>query len=141
MKFPDGNYENFQVVARVSTNIRDAIRSDWNRLFIGATSAKVYDRFYVKRCYHCNEFGHYATGCTRVKSCGICSAENDHESKDCPHRTETGTTHLSCINCKKAGGAGGTSHRGHAASSPKCPAYKLAQKKLRGNTPYYQEKN
>ena len=140
MKAPNGRYENFQIVVRVSTKIRDAIRSNWNRLYIGTTSAKVYDRFYVKRCYQCNGFGHYAAECSGVVSCGICSLLT-HESKDCPHRAETGSTHLSCINCKKAGGAGGTSHQGHAASSPKCPAYKLAQKKLRGNTPYYQGKN
>ena len=136
MKPPGGEYENFQIVARVSTNIRDAIRSNWNRMYIGATSAKIYDRFYVKRCYHCNEFGHYANGCGRTQSCATCSAENQHETKHCPHKADP--TNHSCVNCKKAGGV---SHQGHTASSPKCPSYKLAQKKLKGNTPYYQGKN
>ena len=138
MKPPNDKYENFQIVARISANIRDAIRSNWNRIYIAATSAKVYDRFFIKRCYHCNEFGHYADGCARTLSCATCSAVNQHETKHCPHKEETDPTNHNCINCKKADGF---SHQGHTASSPKCPSYKLAQKKLKGNTPYYQGKN
>ena len=132
MKPPNDNYDNFQIVARVSPQIRDAINAHWNRLFIGATSVRVYDRFYVKRCNRCNKFGHYMDKCSEPSpSCGICSAV-DHESETCSHKADT--SRHRCINCKRAS----QSHTGHNATSRTCPAYITAQKKLKGNTPYYQ---
>ena len=131
MKPPNGVYKNFQIVARVSPKIRDAITAHWNRLFIGATSVRVYDRFYVKRCNKCNKFGHYKDKCTDVSSCGICGVEG-HESETCDHKTDT--SRFSCVNCKREN----LPHTGHNATSRKCPAYMTAQKKLKGNTPYYQ---
>ena len=131
MKPPSGDYENFQIVARVSPKIRDAITARWNRLYIGATSVRVYDRFYVKRCNKCNKFGHYKDKCTDLSSCGICGAEG-HESENCIHKTET--SRFSCVNCKREK----LPHTGHNATSRKCPAYMTAQRKLKGNTPYYQ---
>ena len=60
IKKPTDRYKHYQVIARVSPRIRDAIKSNWNRLYIGVQAIKVYDRFYVKRCNKCNQFGHYA---------------------------------------------------------------------------------
>ena len=131
MKPPNGVYNNFQIVARVSPKIRDAISAHWNRLFIGATSVRVYDRFYVKRCNKCNKFGHYKDNCTETSSCGICGVQG-HESETCNHKTDT--SRFSCINCKREN----LTHTGHNATSRKCPAYLIAQKKVKGNIPYYQ---
>ena len=132
MKPPNGVYNNFQIVARVSPKIRDAISAHWNRLFIGATSVRVYDRFYVKRCNKCNKFGHYKDNCTETtSSCGICGVQG-HESETCDHKTDTSS--FSCINCKRAN----LTHTGHNATSRKCPAYLIAQKKIKGTIPYYQ---
>ena len=132
MKPPSDNYDNFQIVARVSPQIRDAINAHSNRLFISSTSVRVYDRFYIKRCNRCNKFGHYMDKCRESSpSCGICSAE-DHESENCSHKADT--SRHRCINCKRAS----QPHTGHNATSRKCPAYMTAQKKLKGNTPYYQ---
>ena len=131
MKPPSGDYKNFQIVARTSPKIRDAITARWNRLFIGSTSVRVYDRFYVKRCNKCNKFGHYKDKCENLPSCGICGADG-HESETCDHKTET--SRFSCVNCKREN----LPQTGHNATSRKCPAYMTAQKKLKGNTPYYQ---
>ena len=131
MKPPSGNYDNFQIVARVSPKIRDAINVHWNRLFISATSVRVYDRFYVKRCNKCNKFGHYKDKCQESPSCGICGAE-DHESETCGHKDDP--SRFRCVNCKRVN----QQHTGHNATSRKCPAYITAQKKLKGNMPYYQ---
>ena len=48
-------HEKYTVVARVSCAIRNVIKANRNRLFIGLTSCKVYDRFYIKRCNNCQE--------------------------------------------------------------------------------------
>ena len=136
IKPPHDNYKNFQIVARISPKIRDAIRSNDNRLFIHSTSVRVHDRFYIKRCFNCNKFGHYREGCHETPSCGIC-AEN-HKIDDCPHKdqyknTPTDTSNLNCINCKR----GHLKYDDHTATSPRCPTYVKAQDKLRGNIPYY----
>ena len=133
IKPPNGNYKNYQIVARVSPVIRDAISAKWNRLFICATSVKVNDRFYIKRCWKCNKFGHYSGDCKGETSCGIC-ASLQHKTDDCNHKDLTNTTNLNCINCLRER----KPSNGHTATSPKCPAYVSAQKKLRGNIPYYQ---
>ena len=131
MKPPNVDYDNFQIVARVSPKIRDAISTHWNKLYIGAASVRVYDRFYVKRCNKCNNFGHYKDNCTQTSSCGICGVEG-HESAICNHNADT--SRFSCINCKRLN----LTHTGHTATSRKCPAYLIAQKKVKGNIPYYQ---
>ena len=53
----------FTVVAKVSAKIRDALRSMQNRVFLGISSCRVYDRFFIKRCNKCQEFGHYKADC------------------------------------------------------------------------------
>ena len=50
-----------------------------------------------------------------------------------PLKDETDFSKLKCVNCKDAPGAG----CGHSAFWFNCPAYKTAQKKLRGTIPYY----
>ena len=132
MKPPTGVYSHYQIIARISPKIRDAIKSNWNRLYIGVQAIKVYDRFYVKRCNKCNQFGHYAKDCNNQKVCGVCCSE-DHESQGCPNKDTTDMTTVKCINCRKRG----LEENGHKASWFKCPAYVEAQKKVRGTIPYY----
>ena len=67
MKPPTGVYSHYQIIARVSPKIRDAIKSNWNRLYVGMEAIKVYNRFYVKRCNKCNQFGHYVKDCNNSK--------------------------------------------------------------------------
>ena len=131
-KSPAGKYSHYQVIARVSPKIRDAIKSNWNKLYIGMEAVKVYDRFYVKRCNKCNQFGHYAKDCENQKVCGVCCSE-DHESEVCPLKDTTDTTLIKCINCRRQK----LEEVGHKASWFKCPAYIEAQKKVRGTIPYY----
>ena len=65
-------------------------------------------------------------------------APDNHKTADCPHMDQyknvpTDTTHLNCINCKRAN----LKYDDHTATSPKCRTYVIAQNKLRGNIPYY----
>ena len=72
-----------QVVARVSDDIREAIKAAGDKIFVGMSSHRVFDRFYVKSCAQCHRFGHYHAQCQASPCCGYCGAE-DHTSKDCP---------------------------------------------------------
>ena len=91
----------FTAVVRVSSIIRTAIRSMRNRVFLGLSSCRVFDRFYIKRCNHCQELGHYRDNCCNTVSCAYCGG--DHESESCNLKDCTDTSKFSCINCKKAG--------------------------------------
>ena len=137
MRAPNGTYTNYQVVARVSPKIREAIRANWNRVYIGCESVRVYDRFFVKRCNKCNEFGHFIKDCQKPKgNCGICGdVSGDHESKDCLKKESKTVTDFNCVNCKKA--PGNLNFKGHKASSNECAVYKQAVKRERGLIPYY----
>ena len=131
---PRGVYKHYQVVAYVSPEIRDIIGKHGNRLYIGLESVRVYDRFYVKRCNRCNLFGHYQEGCDKTLSCGLCGVQSDHETQNCGYNESTTMDQFQCINCVRAGLVG----TGHGTSWPKCPAYVIAQRKLRSQIPYYE---
>ena len=122
----------FQAVIRVSNVLRQAIVNLGNRIYIGLTSCTVYDRFYIRRCNRCQEYGHYSGGtspCTKPHVCGHCS--ENHDSNDCPHSGER--SKLSCVNCK----ANKLTHTTHNAFSPDCPSYKNQQAKLQKSIPFY----
>ena len=124
----DGTYT---AVVRVSSVIRNIIRSMRNRVYFGLSSCRVFDRFYVKRCNHCQEFGHYKENCCNPVSCAYCSG--DHESDSCNLKESTDATKFSCVNCKRAG----KEHTGHTAFAFNCPSYTAAQNRLRSTIPYY----
>ena len=133
IKPPHGKFMHHQVVALVSPEIREVISTHGNRLYIGLISAKVCDRFYVKRCNKCNCFGHYKSDCPNTTVCGFCMSK-DHESHNCPLKTSGSTTDYKCSNCHKAG----LDHVGHSALWFNCPSYKNAQKRLQSSIPYYE---
>lgn len=135
MKPPTENFSNYQVIALVSPAIRDAITANRNRLFIGLQSCRVYDRFYVKRCNKCNDFGHYRAQCTKKATCGYCASE-DHESDQCPLKISKDYSQFKCINCKR----NGLPCEGHSASWFNCPSYIIAQKKMKSTISYYESR-
>ena len=118
-------------VVKLSCNIREAIRRNRNRIFIGITSCRVYDRFFVKRCNKCQEFGHYKENCTKADVCGYCS--EDHPSEECTLKNETDLTLLKCANCKVKN----LECSGHSTFWSKCPSYIIAQKRLKSTISYY----
>ena len=120
--------DEYNVVARVSPKIRKVIYLERNRVFLGITSCRVYDRFHVKRCNNCQEYGHYQSDCSKPPCCAHCSLP--HRSDKCESKDT-----LKCINCAKEN----LEHAsGHAAFSLKCPTYIAAQNRLRSTVPYYQ---
>ena len=125
----------YSAAVRVSCAIRNAIKSDRNRIYIGISCCRVYDRFYVKRCNNCQQFRHYKDNCQNQTVCGHCSGH--HKSESCSLKECTDFSKLKCTNCKEANVPG--SGNGHSAFWFKCPAYIEAQNKLRSTIPYYDE--
>ena len=121
----------YTAVARVSPKIRSTIRSERNRIFLGVTCCRVYDRFHIKRCNHCQEYGHFKDSCTNPPCCAYCAG--DHDSQQCGLKEESHDKHT-CVNCKK----GGLHSAGHTAFYYKCPSYIAAQERLKSTMPYYE---
>ena len=123
-------------VARVTCEIRNMIRRNRNHIYVGISSCRVLDRFFIKRCNKCQDFGHYKSDCTSDHEvCGYCG--ENHSSEICPLKDTSDLSQLSCHNCKKAG----LEHKGHSTFWNKCPVYLSAQKKLKSTIPYYDNLN
>ena len=122
----------FNVVARVSDDIREALKAANDKLYIGFAAHKITDRFYVKSCAACHRFGHYHKDCDRKACCGYCGDEA-HESKHCPVHSEKVQASYKCVNCEDAG----KKSDGHSSHWHKCPVYLERQKKVMNNIPYY----
>ena len=129
----EGKY--YQVIIRVSEDIREIIRHAGNRIFMELSSFRVIDRFYIKRCNKCQTFGHYQKDCKNGTICGFCCAD-DHLSPHCPKKTDD-KTEYNCINCKNAK----KEYKGHSTHWIKCPTYVELQEKLKKSIPYYSTKN
>ena len=128
----DSEVKEYQVVVRVSEGIRDVIRANGNKIFIGFNSHRVVDRFYVKSCSRCHKFGHYRAECTSTPCCGYCCA-TDHESNNCPVHAVKNQTEYKCTNCKEHN----KTSDGHSSHWNKCPVFLEIQKKMMQGIPYY----
>ena len=133
------NPEVFMATIRVSNVIRSVIAKQQDRLCIGTqTICRVYDNFYVNRCFKCQQFGHIAENkvqgvkCSNDAVCGHCAGQ--HETRDCEHKPTYLPSNASCINCKNAN----HSTYNHPAYWHGCPVLGECQKKLRSSIPFYQ---
>ena len=127
----DSRTDKYTAVVRVSCNIRDFIKSNRNRIYIGINSCRVFDRFYVKRCNKCQQFGHFKDKCPNHAKCAFCS--ETHESHTCSLKVETDVSKFRCVNCKNDS----LPDAGHSTFWTKCPSYVRAQNRLRSTIPYY----
>ena len=126
----------YRASIRVSNIIRQVISKSGDRLFVGALrSCKVYDNFYVKRCFNCQKFGHLSTDCTHSAVCGHCAGA--HQTRDCVHKNDS--TKVSCSNCKSKQGSKPVQCN-HPAYSMGCPVYRGEQTKLKQSIPFYQKR-
>ena len=127
MKDRDGLH---QAVIRVSDEIRYKIKSNGDRLCIGINSCPVFDRFFIKRCNHCQSFHHFHKdngGCKKAAVCALCTG--NHDTRSC----ETPPNMYKCANCVAAKEEDSM----HAAYSLDCPCYLAEQLKLKKTISYY----
>ena len=132
---PDGR-KYHQIAARVSSDIRQVIKANGDRIFTGLTALRVTDRFYVKRCNKCQDFWHYHAECSSSQCCAFCSSSS-HKSSDCSLKGSADKSAYKCTNCEKAG----KNPNGHSAHWSKCPVFLEMQEKVKLSIPHYQSKN
>ena len=111
----------FQVFANVSCILREGMRCYKDKVILGLTSCKIYDRYHIKRCNNCHKFGHYARDCPTIDThiCGKCS--ENHLTNDCQSYARK------CINCVR----NNIDEVEHATNSYQCPCYMKQQESLK----------
>ena len=103
-------------------------------IFIGNTRCKVRDRFDLKQCYKCQQFGHKSEHCKENHTvCKYCSAS--HATRNCPHKYDR-EKHR-CINCSHSSieQYKALCHT-HHSSADSCPIIMMEKDNLRKKTEY-----
>ena len=122
-------------MVRVSEHLRITLRIQGDKIFLGVTAHRIVDRFFVKRCNKCQEFGHYEKNCDKEISCGYCTM--NHRSSECNEVEPGDYENYQCVNCEKAN----KPSVGHSSLWHKCPLFLDQQKKVKKAIPYYDSKN
>lgn len=118
------NPDKYQVFATVSNILREGFQHHNNKVTLGLISCRVYDRYNIKRCYNCQNFGHFAKDCSTpdTHTCGKCSAA--HKTIDCSSYDSR------CINCVR----NELDQVDHQTSSFNCPSVIKEQELMRKKT-------
>ena len=110
----------FQAFVSVSEVLRNGFRNYRDKVTIGLTSCKIYDRFHVKRCNNCQVLGHFYKDCPTPTQACCAKCSLNHPTNSC------NTTDRKCANCVKEG----NENHEHATFDPKCPSMlKIVDKK------------
>ena len=117
----------FQVILRVSSELRGLILKKGDKMRVGMKRCPVYERFFVKRCFGCQHFGHFHAQCPTkdVFCCANCAGA--HET----HKCVAASDEHQCVNCLRAKRTQGINH---AASSLKCPVFESELMKLKSTS-------
>ena len=122
-------------VLKMFPEVRNAIAPSGNRVFLGLTSCRAFDRFWATQCRHCQKFGHTKERCpTKDTSpaCGFCAGP--HTSLNCPDKSV-----LKCVNYSSVDSPAERCH--HSASSFDCPVMISERNRVMENTDFGSSKN
>ena len=131
----------YTAALKVSPKIRYAIHQLNNKLFVYLNCCKVYDRFYVTQCYHCQKIGHISDNCQQKHSSPVCKyCSQGHSSQSCDLKDNV-DSHC-CANCLSSENDNYKENaRSHIASSLKCPYFENSIRYLKQNTIDWLPKN
>ena len=139
---PTSNLVSYTAVLKMSCKIRQFIQRNGDKLYIFLKRCRVYDRFHVSQCYHCQLPGHISNNCpdkkeNKLPTCLYCS--QFHSSKDCPKKGVK--SDQCCTNCLKSSNPIFVQEaRNHNAASYKCPIIQAYMGNLKANTEDWQAK-
>eukprot|EP00116_Pleurobrachia_bachei_P007134 sb/3467396/ len=114
-----GTRETAPVGVRVSCDIRDLLTRK-GRVYVGNTSCRVEDRYYIPQCYKCQRYGHKSNECEQTScTCKFCAGS--HDTRRCPDMSR-----VCCANCLKSRDPQLRERAyNHNAGSLDCPVYLL----------------
>ena len=104
----------YQVFASVSSVFRDGLKNNKDKVIIGVTMCKVYERQSAKRCNNCQLYGHFAKSCPTPMepSCAKCGEK--HRTDQCTSASDV----RKCINCVR----NNEDENDHPVFFHKCPS-------------------
>ena len=116
-------------VAKVDEKIKKQIELQGQKLYIGLSSCRVYERYHLIQCYQCQGFGHKkgSSNCSLFKKeesiCLYCAEK--HTSKSCTNKKKS----KKCYNCLNAKDSRVKENcNGHNTTSHTCPVLQQALK-------------
>lgn len=124
------------VILKMDPDIRNAFTENGGYVYIGMSRCRIYDRYWVTQCYHCQGFGHIARDCPNKEMqpvCGFCAG--NHSGRDCTRKDNP-----CCSNCSQIAGASGGLLR-HTAFDTRCPRFKSQRDRVIENTAFAPSKN
>ena len=122
-------------VIKVSLDVHNAFARSGNRVFLGLTSCRAFDRFWATQCHCCQKFGHTKDRCPAKNTSPVCSfCASPHASLDCPDKSV-----LKCLNCSSLGSPAERCH--HSASSLDCLVMIFERNRVVENTDFGSSKN
>ena len=126
-------------VIKIDSEIKNAIKNQQNKLYLGLVACRVVDRYHIIQCYKCQRFGHKMDSefCplqnTDEVVCLYCS--KNHQSKTCPVKREGSPESYKCNNCATSNSPQEKLHcGGHTTTSPMCPVLQKALKSTMNRT-------
>ena len=135
--FVNTGVESTSVGIKVSPTIRNILMKN-ERIYIGNTSCKVFDRFDIRQCFYCQQFGHISANCQfklegEDQVCMFCSAS--HPTKDCSFKHDK-SKHR-CVNCSHTDNyALKQNCHTHHSGSDLCPLIISEKANIRKRTQY-----
>ena len=135
--FVNTGVESVTVGIKVSPTIRNLLMKN-ERIYIGNTSCKVFDRFDIRQCFFCQQFGHLSANCHlklggKDQVCMFCSAS--HPTKDCSFKHDK--SNHRCVNCSHSDNqALKQACHTHHSGSDLCPLIIAEKANIRERTQY-----
>jgi hypothetical protein len=135
--FVNTGVESATVGIKVSPTIRNLLMKN-ERIYIGNTSCKVFDRFDIRQCFFCQQFGHLSANCHlklggKDQVCMFCSAS--HPTKDCSFKHDK--SNHRCVNCSHSDNhALKQACHTHHSGSDLCPLIIAEKANIRKRTQY-----
>ena len=127
----------YTVALKVSPSIRRyLLEKQGGRLFIGNQCFPFEDRFYLRVCYHCQQYGHLSDECPKKTEDPICLyCSQRHASKNCPFKHDR--SKYSCHRCSESPNKDiASAAQGHTANDPTCPVTLTEIKRLQSKTDF-----
>ena len=122
---------------KVSPLIHSTIFSIMNAsLYLGNRRYQVKDRFYITKCYHCQEIGHTSSSCPDAAKLPVCFYCADrHRSAVCMKKSHKDAHQ--CARCiTSTNRTDNESAKTHNAESLECPAMVRAMSRMASNTDF-----
>ena len=133
---PSDNQVSYIAALKMTSNVRKAIYENDNKIFVSLSRCKVFDRYHILQCYHCQKPGHSSSKCEAKKNgalstCMYCS--DPHASSSCPVKYDR-SRHC-CSNCNASNDQTikANAHT-HTAASFMCPVLQPFKDNMKNKT-------